>query len=176
MKRLLGMIGLLGLMVGITGLLHAGSVQDVALPGSGAVKVHSLIQGSSTTVASAAPTSLAVTAATAFNSAGQSFNYQNCFTKFVVQMSTQSSFTVYDGPVVTTNAVLNVYGGFLGTGVGNTISLPEDHLGPLCLTAGNTTNLAISTNSVVQGATSSSAGNTINYEGYTTCGAGAFCN
>jgi hypothetical protein len=94
------------------------------------------------------------------SSGGQTINARNCLTRLVLQMSVGTTFYLLDGG--TTDYV--IYGFGLGTSGTNTLNLAEDHLGPLCGTAGNTMTLSMP----APGA--NTPDNVINAEGYTFAG------
>lgn len=171
MKKIISGILLIGGILFLSSKMYAGEPQDQGIV-SGRF-FHTRIYGSTTTTTNVA---VGVTlAATSSASGGQTINYQTCITKFIVQLSSTASFAVYDG-ATTTIAIMNIFGAGLGATTpaqfSNTISIPEDHLGPLCGTPGNAFNLLINTGTVsgVSGPMS------INYEGYTTAGAGSISN
>lgn len=159
MKKLLAVMGLLfGLIV----TSHAGTPQENGqVPFQTASFSGSTILTSSATTVGTATLTLTVSTPTAINSGGGVYTGRNCFTKFVVQMSTMAVLTVADG----NNTVWTINGAGLGTTGTNTMSLPEDHLGPFCTAAGDRTVFTITPTSAI--ATNPS---TINVEGYTTYG------
>ena len=157
-------LAVLGLLFGLASLSHAGTPTDPVYPLQSPISNTSIYGSTWTTTGSTI-----TIAATTFNSAGTSYSCRNCFTKFVVQLSTNSIFTVYDGTTTTAATVEHIEGfalaGSTSAGGSYTLSLPEDHLGPLCTTAGNITYLTIGSAGALTG-----SNNTINYEGYTNCG------
>lgn len=162
-------LAVFGLIFGLAIASHAGAPQDQGAQLNGPF-FHTALFSSTSTVASSFGPSVLITPPTAAGFAG----FQNCFTKFVVQMDTASYFTVYDGSFTGTTAILQIAGNGIGTTGINTFTYPEERLGPLCVTAGNTTLVAISTfNASNSGAGLSTYGTTIDYEGYTTAGPGS---
>lgn len=95
-------------------------------------------------------------------SGSTSYNGRNCLTKFVVGMSTSTTFYIIDGGLTdsATNYVLK--GVALGASGFNVLRESEDHLGPLCGTAGNALTLILTA-----GGTTTSGSNTISAEGFT---------
>lgn len=170
MKKIMYGMGLAIALFGMSHVIHAGQPQDQGAQLSGKF-FHTAIYGSSTT---AATTNLLYTIAAPANtnSGGQTISYQNCFTKLVFQLSTGAVAYVYDGSTVTTSPAITIYGAGLGTSGANTISLPQDHLGPFCTTLGNATNVLLSS-----GTAAGMVGtNVLNFEGYTSAGAGSISN
>lgn len=157
MKKVLSLFGLLFAM---GTLAYAGTPQESYFQNQAPLSNVTILASSATTVGTATLT-LTVSTPTVINSGGSSYNGRNCFTRFVVQLSTYSVLTVADN--LTTKWTL--YGAGLGTTGTNTLSLPEDHLGPWCTSAGNqsvftitpTGGLAINPQSIM-------------VEGYTTYG------
>lgn len=161
MKKVLVVFGLL---FGIVAVGRAGTPQENGqVPFQTGPLSGVTILASSATIVSGSTTTLTISTPTAINSGGGTFQGRNCFTKFVVQISTCNTFTIADN--LTTKWTL--YGLGLGASGLNTISLPEDHLGPFCTTAGNQTVFSIApTGQTACGAVQQS----INVEGYTTYG------
>lgn len=143
----------LGLLVGLAGVSRAGVALD---QGAQPASYGTSIYGSTASVSSAVNLTATLAPGTVGGNA-----CRNCFTKFIVQVPTTTVVTILDG--ATTSYTL--YGVGLGTAGVNTITLPEDHLGPLCLTAGSSTMFNLIN-------TGGASGNpqVINYEGYTNCG------
>ena len=158
MKRLLAVFGLL---LGFVAISHAGTPQENLYMSQPPLSGTTILASSATTIGSANLT-LTVSTPAVVNSGGGTFNGRNCFTKFVVQMSTYSVLTIADNQTTK----WTIYGIGLGTTGVSTISLPEDHLGPWCTAVGDQTifTLTSSANSI---ATQSES---INVEGYTTYG------
>ena len=158
MKKLLGIIGL---VFGLSVFGHAGTPMETYFLGQAPLSGTTVIGSTASTVGTA---TLTVTLSTPTSTIGQSgtvINCRNCFTKFVVQMSTVSAFTIKDN----NTTAWTVYGAGIGTTGTNTLVLSEDHLGPFCGTAGNQTSLILTpTNGLPAN------GQSINYEGYTQCG------
>lgn len=168
MKKLLTGILLIGGILLFSSKMYAAEPQDQGAQLSGKF-FHARINGSTVTQTNF-PISVAL-ANTSSNSGGQTINYQNCITKFIVQLSSTATFSVFDG-ASTTVAIMNILGNSLGATYPNTIVLAEDHLGPLCGTPGNAFNMVINTGTV----SGVSVPMSINYEGYTTAGAGSIAN
>jgi hypothetical protein len=150
--------------------INAGTPQEQGAQLSGRF-FHSAIAGSTTTT-NGVPIQFSIAAPSQSTSGGQTISYQNCFTKFLVQISSLSVFQVYDG-ATTTVPVINLFGSGLGSGASNTISLPEDHLGPLCTSLNNATTIVISTGSSGS-VTNQNQG--VSWEGYTTAAPGSISN
>lgn len=173
MKRLFAVAALL---VGLGSLVHAGAPKEQPLPPQ-APYYNTQILGSTATQVAAVGTTVTISALPAFNSGGATYNFQTCFTRFIVQMSTCAAFTFQDGPVATSTTSWTIYGEGIGTTGVNTITLPEDHLGPICGQPGNPVSLSISTFTALSGAGGAcGAGNAIDYEGFTTGGVGFIGN
>jgi hypothetical protein len=157
MKRLLAVFGLL---FGLATLSHAGTPQETFYSGQPSLSGTTILTSSASTTDLASLT-LTIATPTVLNSGGGSYNGRNCFTKFVIQMSTGAIFAVADNGTT----VMTVYGAGLGTSGSNTLSLPEDHLGPLCTASGDKTVFTIT-----GGSTASPTPQAIDVEGYTTYG------
>lgn len=157
MKKLLG---ILGLLFGFATIGFAGAPQEQPLPGQ-------LPYSNSTVAVSTASTSsvpnLTVTVApgTIFN--GASVSCRNCFTNFTVQIPTTTVLSVLDLTTGTTFYSINGLG--LGSSGVNTLSVPRDHLGPLCGVVGNSTQFNMVNTSGAPGLPQ-----VLNVEGYTVCG------
>lgn len=149
MKRLLGIVGL---VLGFTVLAHAGTpVENLYM--SQPPLSNTTILGSSNTI-----NTIGITIAPpTVNNGGTTQQCRNCFTRIVMGLTAGASYYTLDGGTT----VQFVLGGQIGSS-GGVLSLPEDHLGPLCLTSGQTTTIKI------LGAVAPS--NFVNYEGYTQCG------
>lgn len=155
MKKLLAVFGL---TLGLVGISHAGTPQETYFQGQAPLSGNTILVSSAST--SSANITLVVSTPTAVNSGGGTYTGRNCFTRFVVQVSTAATFTVKDNNAT----VWTFYGLGIGASGVNTLSLPEDHLGPLCTAAGDQTSFVI-TNSA-----GSNLPESINVEGYTTYG------
>lgn len=155
-------LALIGLMLGIAGVTHAGTPQENGqLPFQTASFSGSTILTSSASTSGTATVTLVVSTPTVINSGGGTYTGRNCFTKFVVQLATTTVMTVADN----NTTVWTVFGSGIGTTGTNTISLPEDHLGPFCTAAGDRTVFTLTpTNGLAANPSS------INVEGYTTYG------
>lgn len=160
MKKVLAVFGLL---FGMACLSHAGTPQEngqmpfQAAPYSG----NTILASSASTTSAPASIVLTVSTPTVINSGGGTYTGRNCFTKILVQMSTNTVLTVADA----NTTKWTIYGTGIGTTGTNTLSLPEDHLGPLCTAAGDQTVFTLTN-------TNGQAGNaeSVNVEGYTTYG------
>ena len=152
MKKYLAVFGLL---FGIAAVCRAGTPQETFYQGQSPLSGVSII-GSTATPTSIGNYTLTVATPTAVNGV----SCRNCFTKFVVQIPTTTVVAIADRDTT----VWTIYGLGLGSSGVNTLSLPEDHLGPFCSTAGNKTLITLT----------NTAGNTVpasfNYEGYVECG------
>jgi hypothetical protein len=60
-----------------------------------------------------------------------------CLTKLILQMTTGTTFYLIDGSLTAGTTIQTIFGAGLGSSGTNTLVLTEDHLGPLCGTAGN---------------------------------------
>lgn len=157
MKKLLGMLGLL---FGVIVLSHAGTPQETFYMGQPPLS-NTTIYGSTFTSTSPITT---IPSPTCYIGGSTTSPGRVCLTKEIVQISTAAVFYALDaGTTVQYVQGFALSGSSTATGA-NTISIPEDHLGPLCFTAGNTVTLSV-VGSGVPG-----LNNAINYEGYTTCG------
>lgn len=150
MKKVLAV---LGLMLGLVGLSHAGTPKDQN-PNSWSNFMHgNAVIGSSMTTAGinqfAAPAP----------GTSQGQNCQTCLTKIILQLSAASTAYILEGG--TTDYII-LGQGLASSGV-NTLSLPEDHLGPLCFQTGNT---AIFNILPITGSNPAS----VNFEGFVDCG------
>lgn len=153
-------LAVFGLMLGFIGISRAGTPQENYYQGQ------TPLSGATILTSTATPTSvgtftLVVATPTVINSGGSTYNGRNCFTRFVVQVATGTVFTIADN----NTTVWTLYGQDLGSTSPNTISLPEDHLGPFCTAAGDRTVFTL-TNAVSSVGVPAS----INVEGYTTYG------
>lgn len=157
MKKVLAVVGML---FGLTALGFAGTPQENLYSGQASFSNATIITSSFTTLGTQTVT-LTVSTPTVINSGGSSYNGRNCFTKFIVQMSTYSVLTVKDN----NTTVWTLYGAGLGTTGTNTITLPEDHLAPFCTTAGDQTSFVITPTSGLVGNPEA-----VEVEGYTTYG------
>ena len=155
-------IAVLALMLGLAAVSRAGTPQENGMepnqvgPYSGAT-----IFTSSAATGSNGNISLVVSTPTAINSGGATISGRNCFTRVLIQVSTVAVVTVVDA----NTTKWTIYGAGLGTTGTNTLSLPEDHLGPLCTAVGDQTVFNVT----------NTAGASVNpqvvaVEGYTTYG------
>ena len=161
MKRLLAVFGLL---LGFIAIGHAGTPQENGqVPFQSAPFSGATILTSSATSIIASGLTLNVSTPSVINSGGQAINGRNCFTKFVLQIATYSVVTVADN----NTTVMTIYGSGIGTTGINTLTLSEDHLGPLCTAAGDRTVFTLTNNGAPALAGNSQV---INVEGYTTYG------
>lgn len=150
-------LGLLGLMLCLSAVSHAGTPQENLYLGQAPLS-NTSIWSSTASVTSAVNLTAAIAPAAGAGAASTACRV--CLTKFIVQIPTTTVVSVLDG--ATTNYTL--YGlGLAASGV-NTIVFPEDHLGPLCAAVGDTINV----NLINTGG--AAVPQSFNYEGYTTCG------
>ena len=162
MKTLLKITVALAFIAGISAISHAGTPQENGqVPFQTASFSGTSILASSATTSGTATITLTVSTPTVINSGGGSFSGRNCFTRFVVQLSTYSVLTVLDN--ATTKWTF--YGAGIGTTGTNTISFPEDHLGPFCTGVGNQSQFTITQTAGLVANPAS-----VNVEGYTTYG------
>lgn len=157
MKKLLAT---LGLMLGLIGVSHAGTPQETYFQSQAPLSGTTILVSSAAT-GSTGNITLTISTPTVINSGGGSYTGRNCFTRFIVQVSTSAVVTFKDN----NTTVWTIYGAGLGTTGTSTLSLPEDHLGPWCTAAGDQTSIVV-TNT---GGLSTNA-QSINAEGYTTYG------
>lgn len=158
MKKLLAVFGL---VLGLAGVSHAGTPQEVFYQGQAPLSGTTILASTASPTSAGATITLAVSSPSVINSGGGTYTGRNCFTRVLVQMSTATVLTVKDG----NNTVWTIYGAGLGTTGTSTLSIPEDHLGPLCTSANNQTTFVLTN-------TGGSASNqeSVNVEGYTTYG------
>lgn len=147
------------LLLSVAAIIHAGTPRENLYLGQAPLS-HTTIIGSTASVVSNT-TVAATVGVTSSTISGPAQSCRNCFTKFVVQIPTYTVVSILDGN--TTSYTL--FGLGLGASGVNTLSLPEDHLGPLCFTAGNTTTFRM-----VNTAGSTTQPESFNYEGFTDCG------
>ena len=163
MKKFIAVLVLLfGIGIGLAKISQAGTPQETYFQSQPPLSATTII-ASSASLSSVGGVSVTVATPTAINSGGGTYKGRNCFTKFVVQMSSSPStaFTITDNNVV----VWTIYGAPLGSSGPNTLTLPEDHLGPFCVASGDQAIFAISSSTpAIVGPTS------INVEGYVTYG------
>lgn len=156
MKKVLALFGLLFAV----GVAHAGTPQETYFQGQAPLSGNTILVSSAATGSNQNIT-LTVSTPTAINSGGASYTGRNCFTRLIIQVSTAAVVTMKDN----NTTVWTLYGAGLGTTGTNTISLPEDHLGPLCTASGDQTSFVITNTG---GASVNPEA--INVEGYTTYG------
>lgn len=152
-------IALIGLLLGLASISHAGTPQENLYQSQAPLSGTTIIASSASTT-SATNLTLVVSTPTTINSGGGVYTGRNCFTRILVQMSSATVLTIQDNNTV--KWTINGLG--LGASGVNTLSLPEDHLGPFCTAAGDQTSFIL---------TSTSGGvvpQTVNVEGYTTYG------
>ena len=156
MKRL---IAVFGLLFGMAAISHAGIPQETYFMGQGPLS-NTTVQGSTWTATS--PNVTLVSPTCTYGSS--SYAGRICLTKEVVQLSTAAVFYALDaGTTVQYVQGFALSGSTTATG-SNTLSLPRDHLGPICFGAGDSVQLS------VVGTAVSTLNNVINWEGYTACG------
>lgn len=156
MKKVLG---LLGLLFGFVTIGHAGTPVENYYMGQAGLS-NTTINVSSASTAGAA--NLLITVANSSSTiGGGTTSCRTCFTRYVVQISSTTVFQVLDGGTT----IYTIDGADSGVTPPSTFILPEDHLGPMCLTVGNTAFLK-----ATQTATGSANHTVINAEGYTYCG------
>lgn len=157
MKKVLAVVGLL---FGLATMSHAGAPQETLFQSQPPLSNATILASTASTVGTATLT-LTISTPTAINSGGSTFNGRNCFTRFLLQVSTASVVTIADN--LTTK--WTIYGAGFGTTGTNTRDLVEDHLGPFCTSTGNQTVITVTpTNGFAVNAQA------INVEGYTTYG------
>ena len=127
-------LAVLGLLFGFAAISYAGTPQENLYMGQAPLSGSSIIASSATVLGNNTIT-LVVSTPTAINSGGSTFNGRNCFTRFVLQVATSTVVTIADN----NTTVWTIYGSGLGTTGTNTLSLPEDHLGPFCTATGDRT-------------------------------------
>lgn len=161
MKRLLTGLGMLGLVLALTDVARAGTPQEAFYQGQAPLS-NTTIQGSTASTTNLGTYTLTIATPTVINSGGSTYNGRNCFTRFIVQIPTTTVVTIADN----NTTVWTLYGLGLGASGVNTLSVPEDHLGPFCTAAGDRTVITLTTTNGAGG----SIPNSFNYEGYTTYG------
>ena len=171
MKKLLGFMAAIGLMVWAASSLHAGTPidQGTMTPMVGPYSNTSVYGSTYTNTASA---SVIYTVSPASQGSTQC---RTCFTKEVVQLSTAAVLYVQEaisgGTLATGTTIQYVQGYALGTSTSNggagILSLPENHLEPFCVAAGSTV-----TFNIVGTIVSPAVNNSVAWEGYTNCGPG----
>jgi len=149
---------LFGLLLGLSSMVYAGTPQENFYVGQAPLSNTSLWTSTASTNASSNLTLAVAPAAGAGATASQC---RVCATKFIIQIPTTTVVSILDGG--TTN--YTIFGVGLGTSSVSTLVLPEDHLGPLCASTGNTMNI-----NLVNTAGLSTTPQAFNFEGYTTCG------
>lgn len=163
MKSMLKVMAILAIIAGISMFSQAGTPQENGQqPFQAASFSGTTILASSASVSSSiASLVLTVSTPAVINSGGGTYTGRNCFTRIVVQMSTATVLTIADN--LTTKWTINGLG--LGASGVNTLSLPEDHLGPFCTAAADQTVFTLTNTAGL-----STNPETINVEGYTTYG------
>jgi hypothetical protein len=164
MKKVLVVFGML---FGLVAVSHAGIPVEAYYQGQPPLSNTSIVISTFTPLgANNVQSTINVSKAPGtFNNGGASISCRNCFTRFLIQESTNVVTTILDGP--TTSYVIS--GVALGASGDNTISMPEDHLGPVCFTAGLTTTIIMTPNANA-GSIESTAPLSVTAEGYTQCG------
>lgn len=158
MKKLLGM---LGLVFGLAVASYAGTPQEAFYSGQAPLSGVTIFASTASATSLGGSTFvLTVTTPTVINSGGSSYSGRNCFTNFMVQMSSAGVFTLADN----STTKMTIYGtGLTTTGVA-TKDINRDHLGPICTSIGNQSVFTITfTGGNVTPAS-------INVDGYTTYG------
>jgi hypothetical protein len=153
MRKLLALFGLIG-FIASTGF--AATIKDQAPIGGYNYMHGNALIGSSMTVSGINMFALPAPG----TSQGQSC--QTCLTRMILQLTQASTAYILENG--TTDYI--ILGGGLGANTGaapNTISLPEERLGPLCFQNGNTATVNILP---ITGSNPA----TVNYEGYVDCG------
>lgn len=153
-------------LLAVFGLLFAGALAYAGTPQETYFQSQAPLSGTTILTSTASPVSsgnftLTIATPTVINSGGGSYTGRNCFTKFVVQVPTTTVVTMKDN----NTTVWTIYGIGMGTSGLNTLSLPEDHLGPWCTAAGDQTSFVLTNATSTPGIPQS-----INVEGYTTYG------
>lgn len=156
MKRVLAVLGLL---FGVAGFSHAGIPVENYYMGQPGLSNTSINVSSASTVGSANLTITVVNSSSTIG--GGTTGCRICFTKYVAQISSTTVFQVLDGGTT----IYTIDGADSGVTPPSTFILPEDHLGPMCLTVGNTALIK-----ATQTATGNANHTVINAEGYTYCG------
>jgi hypothetical protein len=163
MRKVLAVVGLL---FGFSAISHAGIPVEAYYQGQAPLSNASIIMSTWTQLGgTGVQTTLTVSKAPGtVSNGGANITCRNCFTRFLIQESTQVVTTILDGG--TTDYVISGIG--LGTTGVSTLSLPEDHLGPVCFTAGNTTTIIMTPSG--GGEVENTAPLSVTAEGYTQCG------
>lgn len=159
MKKLLAGFGLLGALFACAGVSHAGTPAEAFYQGQAPLSGTTILGSTAATVSNV---NLVVTVSTPTSTIGSgTTSCRNCFTRFFVQVATTAVVSLADGPTTK----WTIYGTALGTTGTNSLSIPEDHLGPWCTSTGNATVISV-VNTLGNGANPQ----VVNYEGYTQCG------
>lgn len=156
MKKVLAVFGLL---FGMACISHAGTPQETYYQGQAALSGTTILASTFSTT-SVPNLTLTISTPTVINSGGGTYTGRNCFTRFIVQVPTTTVVTIAD--INTVKWTINGLG--LGASGVNTLSIPEDHLGPWCTAAGDQTLITLTNTAgsvVPQG---------VDVEGYTTYG------
>jgi hypothetical protein len=158
MKRALTVLGML---FGLACISHAGTPMEAYYQGQSPLSGTTILASSA--AASGGAFTLTVATPTVVNNGGLAVSGRNCFTKFVIQVSTAATVAFNDNN--TTKWTL--YGAGLGNSTTpNTLVLTEDHLGPWCTAAGDQFSIVVTQGS----GTSTSAAQAVAVEGYTEYG------
>lgn len=160
MKKILAVFGLL---FGLASFSRAATPQESFYQGQAPLSGTTILASSASTT-DAATLTLTIATPTVSNSGGGSFAGRNCFTRFFVQMSTGAVLTIADNQTTK----WTIYGaglGTAGTSATNSLTLPEDHLGPWCTAVGDQTVFTVS-----GGGTAAVTPQSVNVEGYVTYG------
>lgn len=157
MKKLLGM---LGLVLGLGAVAFAGTPQEQPLPGQIPYS-NTTISVSTFSTASNVNLSMTLAPGTLYN--GVSASCRNCFTNWFVEIPTTTVVSFLDLSSGTTFYTIDGQG-LASSGV-NALSSPRDHLGPLCGSAGHSTQINLVNTTGV-----STNHQLANVEGYTQCG------
>ena len=158
MKSMLKIVAALGLIAGIAAISHAGTPQEAFYSGQAPLSNTTII-GSTYSATSAVNISTTPAAVTC-SGGSATFSGRNCFTKFFIQIPTTTVVSILDGGTT----VQTILGSAIGTTGTNSLTLTEDHLGPMCHTAGNATTFNMVNTSGV------ALPQVFNFEGYTSCG------
>lgn len=153
MKKLLAVMGLILSAVSVS---MAGGIKDQPPLGG-----YNYTHGNQVIFSSMTGAGINYYAAPAPGTA-QGTNCQTCLTKMILQLTQASTAYILESGATDYIILGSAIGASTGA-LGNTISLPEEHLGPICAQPGNTFQFNILP---ITGANPA----TVNAEGYVDCG------
>ena len=135
MKKILASIGFAFLLLGALSVVKAGTPLDQGMLQFQGPYSNSNIYVSTIVASGVAANTNSFPALSAKNTGGPSG--RNCITKEILQLSVGTTFYLIDGALNGGTTIQTILGSDLAASGSNTLVLSEDHLGPLCGTAGN---------------------------------------